>query len=73
MRRKMTRNELKELFKAVLNDCIFIKRQDNIYDALDIADECKEMIKEATTEFIISVPVELFLIKKVDDAFNNNF
>lgn len=73
MRRKMTRNELKELFGAVLSYCVFIRRQTNRYDALDIMDECKEMIKEATTEFIISVPVELFLIKKVDDAFNNNF
>lgn len=73
MRRKMTRNELRDLHKAVLNDCIFISRQTNRYDALDIVKECKEMIKQATIDFIVSVPVELFLLKKVDDAFYSNF
>lgn len=65
-RRKATIEELKELAKAVKNYCTFCTRQDNKYDAFDIADECKKMIDDFTQEFITSVPVYLYLWNKID-------
>lgn len=69
MRRKMTKSELRDLHKSVINECTFIKRQNNRYDAMDILKECKTMINQATIDFIVSVPVELYLIRKVENAF----
>ena len=66
MRRRATIEELKDLAKAVKVYCTFCIRQDNKYDAWDIAKECKEMIEDFAKEFITSVLVYLYLWNKID-------
>lgn len=70
-RRKATIEELKDLAKAVRSYCIFCVRQDNEYDAWKVSDDCKKMIEEFAQEFIVTVPVYLYLWNKIDRTYLN--
>lgn len=70
-RRKATMEELKDLAKAVKSYCTFCIRQDNKYEAFDIADECKKMIDDFTKEYITSIPVYIYLWNKIDITVTN--
>lgn len=70
-RRRATMEELKDLAKAVRSYCIFCVRQDSKYDAYDIAEECKKMLDDFAEEYIITVPVYLYLWNKIDRTYLN--
>lgn len=71
MRRKATFEELKDLAKAVKSYCDFCIRQNNKYDAFEIANACKETIENFANDFIISVPIYLYFWNKIDRIIVN--
>lgn len=70
-RRKATIEELKDLARAVRSYCIFCIRQDDEWEAYKVSRDCKKMLDDFAEEFIITVPVYLYLWDKIDRTYLN--
>lgn len=70
-RRKATMRELKDLARAVRSYCIFCIRQDNEWDAYKVSRDCKKMLDDFAEEFVMTVPIYLYLWNKIDRTYSN--